>query len=376
MVAQLSNKYSTTDFEYLRKIGHGAFGVVSLVRSKQSGEVFALKQIRKDAMRKKNHRDRILAEKSLLAGGANTDCVVKLYRTFQDHECLYMVMEYLPGGDLMSHLIRLDSFTEEQTRFYIAQLVEAVHCIHRMGYIHRDVKPDNIVLTREGHLKLIDFGLCKFDPMIKLDALEADRWILPPGETYQRHKPAIHNLARTSAIQSRLPNKGYLRSSVGTAQYMAPEVLNKSYDNSSDYWSVGMIAYECLMGGTPFYDENAKPNEKPNINRILYKVARFEQFLPIPYPDKRVSNECTSFLKGILCEASSRMNYGQMRSHPFFRPLAHNWDNLHKLRAPLTPACVPIVPSPHSSGLPGYVPSGIMKDRELDFVGYTFNRFV
>ena len=138
IVRELRHRYSTNDFEAIIKLGSGAFGTVNLVRCKRSGELFALKQIRKDAMVKKNHRDRILAERQLLSE-LKTEWVVTLHRTFQDEENLYMVMEYLPGGDLMSHLIKQTSFSEDVTRFYMAELVEAVHAVHRFGFIHRDI---------------------------------------------------------------------------------------------------------------------------------------------------------------------------------------------------------------------------------------------
>ena len=212
--------------------------MVNLVRCKRSRELFALKQIRKDAMVKKNHRDRILAERQLLSE-LKTEWIVTLHRTFQDQQHLYMVMEYLPGGDLMSHLIRLETLSEEKTRFYMAELIEAVHAVHRFGFIHRDIKPDNIVLTHTGHLKLIDFGLCKFDPDVKTQAMASE-------ERLGRSLPLL------SSRRLGTWDRAQLRSSVGTPQYMAPEVLTKHYDFLSDYWSVGMIGYECLMGGTPF----------------------------------------------------------------------------------------------------------------------------
>jgi protein-serine/threonine kinase len=377
IVSGLNKRYSTMDYEYVRKVGHGAFGIVSLVRSKHTGELFALKQIRKDAMHKKNHRERILAEKSLLSGFTHPEWVVKLYRTFQDQINLYMVMEYLHGGDLMSHLVRLDTFSEDQTRFYMAELIQAVHTVHRMGFIHRDIKPDNIVLTCGGHLKLIDFGLCKFDPTIRVDAIDSDRnWVV--NENHNYNASTFRNYSKPPPPQNPRP-KGYLRSSVGTPQYMAPEVLSKAYDNSSDYWSVGMIAYECLMGGTPFYDDTAVPGEKPNVKRILQKVLNWNQYLPIPYPGKHISPECASFLRGVLCVAENRLKYDQIRTHPFFASIGP-WENLQLMRPPIGPTMTARLETSATatttSALPGYCPTGIMKDRNMEFVGYTFDRFV
>jgi protein-serine/threonine kinase len=368
LVRELSKRYSTNDFEVVGTIGSGAFGIVSLVRCKRTGRELAMKQIRKDGMLKKNHRDRLLAERALLSD-VNTKWVVTLFHTFQDLKNLYMVMEYLPGGDLMSHLIRLDAFTESQTRFYMSQLVEAVHAVHSLGFIHRDIKPDNIVLTREGHVKLIDCGLCKFDPSIKLEALACDERVLRTnnGEHQVHIGRKLTHWTRTQ-----------LRSSVGTPQYMAPEVLTKSYDHTSDFWSVGVIAYECLMGGTPFYDESAdtRPGKKPDVKRILHKVMNYREYLPIPFPGKIISPEAASFLRGLLCEASVRMRYDQIRMNVFFKGI--DWNRLDEMAAPILPS-IHGSPKPPVTGkaepLPLYEPLGINKDRNLDFVGYTFNRF-
>lgn len=322
-----------------------------------------MKQIRKDAMVKKNHRERILAERQLLSELTN-EWIVTLHRTFQDQEYLYMIMEYLPGGDLMSHLVRMESFSEETTRFYMAQLVEAVQAVHRCGFIHRDIKPDNIVLTRSGHLKLIDFGLCKFDAGVKVQATASEDRVSRSGSLLSTRRLGHWN--RTQ-----------VRSSVGTPQYMAPEVMAKNYDHTSDFWSVGMIAYECLMGGTPFYDEEAenRPNKKPDVNRIMQKVANYRHYLQIPFPGKSISTEAVSFLKGLLCDASCRMRYDQIRAHAFFRSV--NWERLRTMRAPIVPeiANESLKPNANSPQLPLYKPSGIQKDPNLDFAGYTFNRY-
>ena len=362
IVIERRHRYSTSDLDCIGSIGTGAFGVVSLVICKRTGGKYALKQIRKDGMSKKNHRERVLAEKALLSE-LQTSWVVTLHRTFQDANNLYMLMEYLPGGDLMSHLIRLDSFTEYQTKFYTAELVEAVHAIHRLGFIHRDIKPDNIVLTADGHLKLIDFGLCKFSPSIKMDALASDDRVVRASSLGRFSAPSVTRLAHWNRVQ--------LRSTVGTPQYMAPEVLNKAYDQASDFWSVGVIAYECLMGGTPFYDETAEARGgKPDIKRILHKVVNYKEYLPIPFPGKQISAEAVSFLKSVLCEAQLRMRYDQILAHPFFQGLPLH--NMRALRAPIQPGEVKLL-GPTVS-LPPAEPGGMAKDRNLQFVGYTYNR--
>ena len=366
IVRELRQRYSTDDYVAIRVVGKGSFGVVSLVCCKRSGNQYALKSIRKDRMLKKNHRERLLAEKSLLAGVACSDWVVQLCRTFQDQHNLFMVMEYLPGGNLMSHLIKHGRFSESATRFYISQLVEAVHSIHRMGFIHRDIKPDNIVLSRDGHVKLIDFGLCKFDPSIQHEAIAAD------------NRMTEDNGSQSACILQNRSRREFIKSFVGTPQYMAPEVLTRSYDHTSDFWSVGMIAYECLMGGTPFYDEVAEEagGNNPCMKRILHKVSNYEKYLPIPFPGVSVSEAAVSFLRGLLCPAQYRFRYDQIRTHAFFKGV--DWSRLKSMKAPIIPkesrARQPDDPS-NKHQLPKYEPLGILKDRNLDFVGYTYNKF-
>lgn len=356
-VRDLRHRYSSSDFECLSAIGTGAFGVVSLVRCKRTGDEFALKQIRKDGMLKKNHRDRIKAERDLLSE-LKTEWVVTLHRTFQDSENLYMLMEYLPGGDLMSHLMKFDSFSEYQTKFYMGELIEAVHAVHRLGFIHRDIKPDNIVLRADGHLKLIDFGLCKFSPFIRSESIASDDRIHKSGTPHR----LVH------------PNRAHLRSTVGTPQYMAPEVIGKAYDQSSDFWSVGVIAFECLMGGTPFFDEEARPDRKPDLKRIIHKVVNYKEYLLIPFPGKPLlSSPATLFLQQLLCEASVRIGYDEIFSHSFFKDLGIPISELNSLAAPIQPV-VASIQKPSGIVLSSHHSVGMGKDRNLDFVGYTYNR--
>ena len=158
-----NKRLSIKDFESLAIIGRGAFGEVRIVRRKdniRSKEIYALKSMRKDNMISKNQVHHIRAERDILTESENP-WIVTLYYSFQDSTHLYMVMEFLPGGDLMGLLIKKDTFTETETIFYIAEIAKAIASVHSLGYIHRDLKPDNILLDWNGHIKLIDLGLCK-----------------------------------------------------------------------------------------------------------------------------------------------------------------------------------------------------------------------
>jgi serine/threonine kinase 38 len=141
-------------------IGKGAFGEVRVCRHMNTGEIFAIKKMRKDEMHKKNQVLHVRAEKDVLSE-ANNKWIVDLIYSFQDDIYLYLVMEYLPGGDLMSLLMKKDILSEEEARFYAAELVLAIESVHILNCIHRDIKPDNVLIGMNGHIKLSDFGLSK-----------------------------------------------------------------------------------------------------------------------------------------------------------------------------------------------------------------------
>jgi serine/threonine kinase 38 len=148
-------------------IGRGAFGEVRLVRhssksKKDEIQIFALKSMKKDMMVMKNQVGHVRAEREALAkADSDNKWLTALHYSFVDETHLYMVMEFLPGGDLMSLLIKEDTFSESATRFFMAEAAHAISSIHALGYIHRDIKPDNMLLDARGHLKLTDMGLCK-----------------------------------------------------------------------------------------------------------------------------------------------------------------------------------------------------------------------
>lgn len=146
-------------FNKLKTLGVGAFGEVSLVQKIDTNQLYAMKTLRKKDVLKRNQVAHVKAERDILAE-ADNEWVVKLYYSFQDERNLYFVMDYIPGGDLMALLIKLGIFEERLAQFYIAELVLAVESVHKMGFIHRDIKPDNILIDRDGHIKLTDFGLC------------------------------------------------------------------------------------------------------------------------------------------------------------------------------------------------------------------------
>lgn len=152
-------KMEKSMFTKIKTIGVGAFGEVALVRKIDTKHLYAMKTLRKADVLKRNQVAHVKAERDILAE-ADNEWVVKLYYSFQDKDNLYFVMDYIPGGDLMSLLIKCGTFDETLTRFYISELLCAIESVHKMGFIHRDIKPDNILIDRDGHIKLTDFGLC------------------------------------------------------------------------------------------------------------------------------------------------------------------------------------------------------------------------
>merc|ERR1712113_1309184 len=150
------------DFTIIKTIGKGAFGEVRVVRNKKDKVIYAMKTMRKKDMIAKNQVAHVKAERDLMANAANTSSfLVRLHFSFQDDVYLYLVMEYCGGGDLMTILMREDILSENQTKFYIAELAVAINAVHELDFVHRDLKPDNILIANNGHVKLSDFGLAK-----------------------------------------------------------------------------------------------------------------------------------------------------------------------------------------------------------------------
>jgi serine/threonine kinase 38 len=217
-----------SDFEMLTIIGRGAFGEVRLVRKRDTGKIYAMKKLRKVDMVKKDQVAHVIAERDVLSQTRH-DRVVKLYFSFQDVGYLYLIMEYLQGGDIMTLLMRRDVLTEAETRFYIAETALALESVHDLNYVHRDIKPDNIIIDNEGHIKLSDFGLCRsFEPTF-----------LTPTEAEQVHGGGVSappigggDDEKEKQLSWRRSKREKLFSTVGTPDYIAPEILMKKVSAS------------------------------------------------------------------------------------------------------------------------------------------------
>ena len=165
-------KNSANNYESISIIGRGAFGEVHICREIKTGEIVAIKKIKKEYIENKSHIKYIINEQDFLSK-VDSPWIVKLKSSFQEGDYLYLVMEYMPGGDLMGLLIAKDILTEEEAKFYICEMILAIDSIHELNCIHRDIKPDNILIGKDGHIKLTDFGLAKIsDVTFKEDIID------------------------------------------------------------------------------------------------------------------------------------------------------------------------------------------------------------
>ncbi|TUB86237.1 Citron Rho-interacting kinase [Bagarius yarrelli] len=297
VVAELQQlQPSKKDFEVRRVVGRGRFAEVQVVKEKATGDVYAMKVMDKDCLRTQDNVAFYEEERAILA--LNTSpWIPQLQHAFQDQENVYLVMEYLPGGDLMALLNRYeDQLDESMAQFYLAELVQAIHTVHQMGYVHRDVKPENILIDRTGHIKLADFG-------------SASKLTL-----------------NKSVGSSKLP--------VGTQDFLAPEVLSAlnggshcTYGPECDWWSLGVIAYEMIYMKSPFTDGTSA--------KTINNIMNFQRYLKFP-EEPKASSEFVDLVQSLLCVARERLDYEGLRSHPFFSNV--DWSGLRHAVPPFVPS--------------------------------------
>uniref|UniRef100_K7F592 Ribosomal protein S6 kinase n=1 Tax=Pelodiscus sinensis TaxID=13735 RepID=K7F592_PELSI len=286
-------KADPSQFELLKVLGQGSYGKVFLVRKikgSDAGQLYAMKVLKKatlkvrDRVRSKMERD-ILAE-------VNHPFIVKLHYAFQTEGKLYLILDFLRGGDLFTRLSKEVMFTEEDVKFYLAELALALDHLHSLGIIYRDLKPENILLDEEGHIKITDFGLSK-------EAIDHDK-------------------------------RAY--SFCGTIEYMAPEVVNRrGHTQSADWWSFGVLMFEMLTGSLPFQGKD----RKETMALILKAKLGMPQFL---------STEAQSLLRALFKRnPSNRLGAGldgveEIKRHLFFVTI--DWNKLYRkeIKPPFKPA--------------------------------------
>lgn len=262
------------DFNQLSLLGSGSFGNVILVKHKESGKFSAMKAIEKEKIIKYKQLEHTKNEKQILQSIDFPFSVYLMY-CFKDNTYIYMVMPFIPGGELFGHLRKFGKFDEVQAMFYVSQVILALEYLHYLDLVYRDLKPENILIDHTGYLKLTDFGFCKR---------------LTRSRTYTL---------------------------CGTPEYLAPEViLSKGYGKSVDWWGVGVLMFELVAGNPPFYaSEPMKIYEK--IVALKYKIPQY------------FSPELKDLIKNIL-HVDLTKRYGNLKNgvddikeHKWFRPI--NW---------------------------------------------------
>ncbi|CZS90831.1 hypothetical protein WAI453_003942 [Rhynchosporium graminicola] len=383
----LRTKDSPDNYQTLKIIGKGAFGEVKLVQKKQDGKVYAMKSLIKSEMFKKDQLAHVRAERDILAE-SDSPWVVKLYTTFQDYDFLYMLMEFLPGGDLMTMLIKYEIFSEDITRFYIAEIVLAIEAVHKYGFIHRDIKPDNILLDRGGHVKLTDFGLST--GFHKLHDNSYYQQLLQ-GKS---NRPNNRNSVNLDQINLTVSNRGVINdwrksrrvmaySTVGTPDYIAPEIFGgHGYAADCDWWSLGTIMFECQIGWPPFCAEDAHDTYR--------KIVNWRQSLYFP-EDVQLGPEAENLIRSLVCNTENRLGRGgadEIKAHKFFRGV--DFDSLRRIRAPFEPKLASNVDTTYfpTDEIDQTDNATVLKAQQaatgprieqpemsLPFIGYTFKRF-
>ena len=335
-------KLTMNDFEILKLIGKGGFGEVHICRYKESGKIYAMKKITFERLKYKNGLLHVLTEKDILSLNNDNIWITQLRYSFIDNKYLYLVMDYCPGGDFMNYLILKDILQENEARFYIAEIILCVHNLHTRKCIHRDLKPDNILIAEDGHLKLSDFGL-SFISSDKLFPLTGNEKSKNSKEKTKKEKifnnnsnkfnydDEEKNIEIMDKKQNIHLNKQMIAySNVGSPDYVAPEVIRKEgYGEEIDWWSVGAIFYEMLIGNPPFFSES--------LQTTIGKINQYEKYLSIPNEIK-ISTEAQQLISDFLSDASKRLGSNgieEIKNHCFFKDF--NWDNIREMKPPFVP---------------------------------------
>ena len=336
-------KLTKDDFEILKLIGRGGFGEVNICRYKGNGKIYAMKKIAFEKLKYKNGLLHVQIEKNILSFNNDNIWITQLRYSFLENGYLYLIMDYCPGGDLMNYLIEKECLNEEEARFYIAEIILCVHSLHKINCIHRDLKPDNILIGEDGHLKLSDFGLSFISSDILFPLTEKSNKNIEISKkqkiinyhtnqfNYDDDSKNEEILNLSQNINNYNLNKQIIAySNVGSPDYVAPEVIkNKGYGEEIDWWSVGAIFYEMLIGFPPFISET------PQIT--CHKIKNFNNYLYIP-KERKISHEAKQLIFDFLTRASKRLGSNgieEIKNHSFFK--GFNWENVRQMKPPFIP---------------------------------------
>ncbi|XP_068658324.1 probable serine/threonine protein kinase IREH1 [Aristolochia californica] len=317
------DRTSIDDFEIIKPISRGAFGRVFLAKKRTTGDLFAIKVLKKADMIRKNAVESILAERDILISVRNP-FVVRFFYSFTCQENLYLVMEYFNGGDLYSLLRNLGCLDEEVARIYIAEVVLALEYLHSLRVVHRDLKPDNLLIAHDGHIKLTDFGLSKVGLINSTDDLSGPAASGTSLLGEEDPQPSASNHLHQRERRQK-------RSAVGTPDYLAPEILlGTGHGTTADWWSVGVILFELIVGIPPFNAEHPQQIFDNILNRKI----------PWPQVPEEMSPEAYDLIDKLLTEDPSQRlganGASEVKQHLFFKDIS--WDTLARQKAAFVPA--------------------------------------
>ena len=284
------SKISEKDFTKIKLIGKGSYGYVYLVRYNKNNSIYAMKVYKKSDLREKNQENNTKSERNLMTQ-INFPFIVGVKFAFQTESKLFLVQEFIQGGDLFFHIHSGQKFSAQKTKFYIVEIILALEFLHKNNMIYRDLKPENILVDSKGHIKLTDFGLSKI-------------------------------------VQNR-DEKSY--TICGTMQYLAPEIIGgEGYDESVDWWSLGIIMFEMFTGKLPF---KFRFDTEPNLNIYKKKVV---------YPSWMEENAKDLIINLLNVDPDKRLGSGKngaenIKRHPFFSDI----DWVEALNKKLKPPFIP-----------------------------------
>ena len=287
------SKLSENDFTKIKLIGKGSYGSVYLVRYTKNNHIYAMKVYLKSDLREKNQENNTKSERNLMTQ-INFPFIVSIKFAFQTESKLFLVQEFIQGGDLFFHMNpgSKKKFSSSKTKFYVVEIILAIEFLHNNNMIYRDLKPENILIDINGHIKLTDFGLSKI-------------------------------------IDKKNSNKSY--TICGTVQYLAPEIISgEGYNESVDWWSLGVLMFEMLTGKLPF---KFKDDNQPDLNIYTKKII---------YPSWMEENAKDLISQLLNINPEERIGHGingaeNIKKHPFFNDI--DWDKAlnKKLKPPFIP---------------------------------------
>jgi len=278
------------DFKIIKVIGRGSYGKVCLVEFKQTKELFAMKSLKKNVLLDEDQVESTLLEKNILQS-LDYPFLVGMVFCFQTEERVYFVLPFIQGGELFQHLRKYKYFPEKNVKFYASIIGLSLEYLHKKGIVYRDIKPENILLERDGYLKLIDFGMAKI--------LKGDE--------------------KTNSF-------------CGTPEYLAPEIITgEGHNRMADWWSYGTLVYEMLFGIPPFFNENVE---------MMYELITNKE---LRFPKKfNVSDEAKDLLRKLLVKDQKQRfgnngGFDEIKKHPFFKDMDFQALEAKKIEAPFKP---------------------------------------